>query len=165
MTVWSSVAFIIVLALAGNAILRLWTHGHVNHGGLVLDLLLISAALEGAWLTAASVLFFTNRHERIGLAYALVWIAGLPLAYGLTSSVRTRGRSARGGRRRSGDARRGPSPVAPGGARDARSAGYGSLVRPAGDPGSARSAARPDRLSARLLAPLPAASRFSERPR
>ena len=78
MTVWSSVAFIIVLALAGNAILRLWTHGHVNHGGLVLDLLLISAALEGAWLTAASVLFFTNRHERIGLAYALVWIARSP---------------------------------------------------------------------------------------
>lgn len=85
-TVWTSVALIAVLAPAGDLILRAWTHGHVVHGGLVLDLLLISAALEGAWLTAASVLFFTNRHQGIGLAYALLWIAGLPLAYVLTAA-------------------------------------------------------------------------------
>ena len=86
LTIWSSVAVIAVLAPAGDTILGLWTHGVVDHGGLVLDLLLISAALEGAWLTAASVLFFTNRHAAIGLAYALVWIGGLPLAYGLTAA-------------------------------------------------------------------------------
>jgi O-antigen/teichoic acid export membrane protein len=83
--VWSSAVFIVALTLTGNTILRLWTHGHVHHGGVLLVLLLIGAALEGVWLTAGTILFFTNRHHGLGLAYAILWIGGIPLAYALTS--------------------------------------------------------------------------------
>jgi O-antigen/teichoic acid export membrane protein len=85
-SIWSSAAMIAAFAIFGDALIRLWTHGHVHQGGVLLDLLLIGAGLEGAWLTAGSILFFTNRHQLIGLTYAIVSVAGLPVAYLLATA-------------------------------------------------------------------------------
>lgn len=79
--VWSLVAMSTVLALLGPTFLPIWTHGRVRETGMLLDLLLVAAALEGAWVTAGSIMFFTNRHQRIGLAYAILSLANIPLAY------------------------------------------------------------------------------------
>lgn len=80
-SVWALVALSLALAATGPWIISAWTRGRVHEGGWLLYLLLISGGLEGAWLTAGSILFFTNRHQRIGVSYAVLSIVGLPVTY------------------------------------------------------------------------------------
>ncbi len=85
--VWSSVVFVVPLAVFGSTILGVWTSGRVEQGGLLLDLLLVGACLESAWITAGSILIFTNRHQRIGVSYAVLMLVNVPLAFLLASAL------------------------------------------------------------------------------
>jgi O-antigen/teichoic acid export membrane protein len=79
--VWSAAAMIGVFLLFGDAIINLWTQGNVGAEEPLLGLLLIGAGIEAAWLTSGTILFFTNRHQRVGLVYTIASIASLPLTY------------------------------------------------------------------------------------
>lgn len=78
---WIAAMLMALLAVFADVVLDVWTQGTVSEGGAVFDLLLVAAALNVVWLTSATVLFFTNRHQRVGLAYMAVSAVSLPVAY------------------------------------------------------------------------------------
>jgi O-antigen/teichoic acid export membrane protein len=79
--VWSAVVMVMFIGALGDWLISTITRGTVIVEGWLLSLLLLSAVVEVAWLTSAAILFNTNRHGRVGLAYVIASTANLGLAY------------------------------------------------------------------------------------
>jgi O-antigen/teichoic acid export membrane protein len=79
--VWSALLMVGVLAFVGDWVVGLITRGTVEVEGPVLLILLAGAVFEVAWLTSGSILFSTNRHQRVGLIYTIASGAILGVAY------------------------------------------------------------------------------------
>lgn len=86
---WLALSAILVLTIAGAAILRTWTHGAVTmHTSLFIWLL--GSSLAGVlWYGAFTVLKAANRHFRAALLYCISAIGALALAGGLMSVTAT----------------------------------------------------------------------------
>jgi O-antigen/teichoic acid export membrane protein len=80
---WLAAPILLVLALFGDSLIRIWTSGAVDAQGLLLYLFLAVAAINSVWATSLAVMFAKNRHQRLAVYYLLASAAALPLAYGL----------------------------------------------------------------------------------
>lgn len=79
---WTSLASCIALALAGEKVLDIWTHGKVTMDWLLYTLLLLGAAANAVWYTALMAAYATNRHVRVALVYFVVYgAAAIVFAY------------------------------------------------------------------------------------
>jgi O-antigen/teichoic acid export membrane protein len=77
---WVSAASCIALAVVGERLLDIWTHGMVAMDWPLYALLLLSAAANAVWYTALMAVYATNRHVRVALVYSVVYGGG---AFGL----------------------------------------------------------------------------------
>jgi O-antigen/teichoic acid export membrane protein len=85
---WMSAASCIVLGVAGERVLGIWTHGKVAMDWLLYTLLLLSAAANTIWYTALMAAYATNRHVRVAFVYSAVYGgAAFGLAYVLTKTT------------------------------------------------------------------------------
>jgi hypothetical protein len=75
-----SAASCIALAVVGERLLDIWTHGMVAMDWPLYALLLLSAAANAVWYTALMAVYATNRHVRVALVYSVVYGGG---AFGL----------------------------------------------------------------------------------
>jgi O-antigen/teichoic acid export membrane protein len=80
---WLSLSMVAVLALFGGAVLHVWTSGKVGRSGLLLYLFLVATVVDSLWYTSLTVLYATNRHQRVAGYYMVASLLSLPLAYGL----------------------------------------------------------------------------------
>lgn len=79
---WVSAASCIVLGVAGEQLLGVWTHGKVAMDWPLYTLLLLGVAVNSVWHTALTAAWATNRHARTALVYSLVYGGGaLGFAY------------------------------------------------------------------------------------
>jgi O-antigen/teichoic acid export membrane protein len=79
---WISAASCIVLGVAGERVLSIWTHGKVFMDWPLYTLLLLSASINSIWYTALMAAYATNRHVRVALVYSVVYGgAAFGLAY------------------------------------------------------------------------------------
>jgi O-antigen/teichoic acid export membrane protein len=69
-----------ILAL-GPLALHIWTAGRVAPPYLALAILMVSALTDGPWNAVLPVLTSINRHQRVGLTYAVAAVMALPVAY------------------------------------------------------------------------------------
>jgi O-antigen/teichoic acid export membrane protein len=77
---WVSTASCLVLGVAGEKLLGIWTHGKVTMDWPLYTLFLLSAAANTVWCTALMASYSTNRHVRVALVYSAVYGGG---AFGL----------------------------------------------------------------------------------
>jgi O-antigen/teichoic acid export membrane protein len=70
---WTGLSACLFLALISNWMFPLWTGGKIAINWPLYSMLLLSAALNAIWYTALMAPYATNRHERIGLFYCLVF--------------------------------------------------------------------------------------------
>jgi O-antigen/teichoic acid export membrane protein len=75
-SVWLCLAGSLVLAVAGNWLLPLWTAGKVVMHWPLFLLLLATAAMNAIWNTVLMVPYATNRHQRIAVSYSAVYGGG-----------------------------------------------------------------------------------------
>jgi len=82
-SVWGAGLVVIVLALAGDSILRIWTGGRIEMVWSLYSLLLLTVIANALWFTAMRVAYATNRHGSLALAYLFVYGAlAFSVAYG-----------------------------------------------------------------------------------
>jgi O-antigen/teichoic acid export membrane protein len=70
---WMSAASCILLGMAGEWVLGIWTHGKVAMDWYLYSLLLLGAAVNAVWYTAMMAAYATNRHVRVALVYSAVY--------------------------------------------------------------------------------------------
>ena len=70
---WMSAVSCIVLGVAGERMLGIWTHGKVSMDWPLYTLLLLSAGVNAIWYTAMMAAYATNRHVRVALVYSAVY--------------------------------------------------------------------------------------------
>src|SRR4051794_25804923 len=80
-SVWLSAPIVLFLAVFGDRIVGVWTSGEVHPQTLLLYLFLAVTAVDSLWYTSLSVMFATNRHQRLGLYYFLASVIALPCAF------------------------------------------------------------------------------------
>jgi O-antigen/teichoic acid export membrane protein len=73
---WVSAASCIVLGVAGEQLLDIWTHGKIAMDWPLYTLLLLSVAVNSVWNTALMAAWATNRHVRTALVYSVVYGGG-----------------------------------------------------------------------------------------
>jgi O-antigen/teichoic acid export membrane protein len=78
-----AIPMVLLLAIVGPMLIRVWTGNRVDPSSELLDLLLLAAAVDALWYTSAAVLISTNRHQRIGVICLIAYTLSLPLTYGL----------------------------------------------------------------------------------
>ena len=79
---WMSAASCIALALVGEKVLQIWTHGKITMDWPLYTLLLLAAGANAVWYTALMTAYATNRHVRMALVYSVVYgAAAFVLAY------------------------------------------------------------------------------------
>lgn len=83
LAIWLALPPTIFLAVWGGQILNLWTGGRVGPDGLMLYLLLATVVIDSLWTTSLSVLYATNRHQRVAADYFAASLVSLPAAYAL----------------------------------------------------------------------------------
>jgi O-antigen/teichoic acid export membrane protein len=83
LAIWLALPPTVVLAVWGGQILKLWTAGRVGPDGLMLYLLLATVVIDSLWTTSLSVLYATNRHQRVAAYYFAGSLISLPVAYAL----------------------------------------------------------------------------------
>jgi hypothetical protein len=62
-----------VLAVSGEWLLGLWTHGKVAMDWPLYALLLLSIVVNSVWYTALMAAYATNRHVSVALVYSAVY--------------------------------------------------------------------------------------------
>jgi O-antigen/teichoic acid export membrane protein len=78
--VWFMLPTLIIVAIAGRWIIRVWTHSRVPfHTGLF-DGLLLVALVNAFWYTSAVVLIASNTHKRMALLFVATTSAAFVLA-------------------------------------------------------------------------------------
>ena len=85
---WTGLAACLFLALISNWMFPLWTGGKIAINWPLYTLLLLTAALNATWYTAIIAPYATNRHERIGLVYCLIY-GGVTVVAGYAGVVST----------------------------------------------------------------------------
>lgn len=70
---WGGIVACLLMGVAGEWILQVWTQGKIPMDWLLYVLLLLAAATNTLWNTAMMVAYATNRHERIAVVYSLVY--------------------------------------------------------------------------------------------
>ncbi len=70
---WGGVVACLLLGVAGETVLEVWTQGKVPMDWALYVLLLLTAATNALWYTALMVAYATNRHQRIAVVYSLVY--------------------------------------------------------------------------------------------
>jgi O-antigen/teichoic acid export membrane protein len=81
--VWISAPILLILAVFGHLVVRVWTGGAINTHGLLLDIFLVIAGLESLWVTSFGVMYARNRHQRLGAVYFVLSAVTLPIAWAL----------------------------------------------------------------------------------
>jgi O-antigen/teichoic acid export membrane protein len=79
--VWLAAPILALLAVFGGSIVHRWTSGAVSANDTLLFMFLAVAGLEALWTTSFAVMYSTNRHQRLAVAYLLSAAASLPVAY------------------------------------------------------------------------------------
>jgi O-antigen/teichoic acid export membrane protein len=79
--IWSVTPVLVLLALFGGTIVRVWTQGEITGHDELLNLILAGSAINILWLTLASIIVWTNRHQRLALILTPASLLSLPLAY------------------------------------------------------------------------------------
>jgi len=70
---WVSTASCLVLGVAGETLLGIWTHGKVTMDWPLYILLLLGTAVNAVWYTALTATYATNHHMRVALVYFAVY--------------------------------------------------------------------------------------------
>ena len=79
---WSALAACLILLLAGEKLLGVWTRGQISMNWLLYVWLLLATIINALWSTMLMAAYATNRHGWIALVYAFIYGAGaLSLAY------------------------------------------------------------------------------------
>jgi O-antigen/teichoic acid export membrane protein len=86
LSIFVSVAFVVLLAAAGPQIIRWWTHGSVDPPSLLLNMLLLGVSCNTIWSVLSIALAATNRHRRMALVYLMGTVAALLVAVPLTAT-------------------------------------------------------------------------------
>jgi O-antigen/teichoic acid export membrane protein len=85
--VWLSAPILVALALFGGPIVDLWTQGTVHVEEPLLYLLLLVAGISSLWYTSFTILFATNRHQRVAFFYLIACLIALLVAYVLLEAI------------------------------------------------------------------------------
>jgi O-antigen/teichoic acid export membrane protein len=67
--VWLMLPSLIVLAISGHWIIRVWTHSHVPFEAGLFHVLLVVVLVNSLWYTSAVVLIGSNTHQRMALLF------------------------------------------------------------------------------------------------
>jgi O-antigen/teichoic acid export membrane protein len=86
MSVGASFALVLVLAVAGPAVISWWTRGAVNTPDGLLYLLLLVVVCNTFWYTRFMVLLATNQHAQVAVFYLLGTATSLIVAVPLTAA-------------------------------------------------------------------------------
>lgn len=86
-SVWITGTAAIGLAVFGNRILMLWTHGKVAMDTPVFLTLLLVAVVNSLWSSSVVALLATNQHERAAVVYLIATAISLPAACLLMHAV------------------------------------------------------------------------------
>jgi O-antigen/teichoic acid export membrane protein len=78
---WIAGAFVLGMAVFAGPVLNVWTAGEIPLDRELLYLLLAVVFVNSLWYVSLSVLFATNRHERVAVDYVIGSMLSLPLAY------------------------------------------------------------------------------------
>jgi O-antigen/teichoic acid export membrane protein len=79
-------AIAIVLAIFGNRILSIWTHGQVAMNTPVFMLLLLGVIVNSFWSSSMVALLATNQHGRVAVIYFIATAVSLLAACALMRS-------------------------------------------------------------------------------
>jgi O-antigen/teichoic acid export membrane protein len=79
--IWLAALIVLILVIAGGTIVHVWTGGKVIANGPLLYEFLAVAAIDSLWFTSLSILFATNRHQRMAVYFTLASVINLPVAY------------------------------------------------------------------------------------
>jgi O-antigen/teichoic acid export membrane protein len=80
MTLWTSLAAAVGLALAGPWVIHLWTSGRVLVSHDIMLLFGLSIACQCAWSACGTILFSVNMHHAFNYAYLALTVVGLAVA-------------------------------------------------------------------------------------
>jgi O-antigen/teichoic acid export membrane protein len=78
---WLALVLVAGLGVAGRPVLHLWTSGTIKPDAALLALFLAATVVDALWYTSLAVLYATNRHQRAAVAFTLVSLISLPVAY------------------------------------------------------------------------------------
>jgi len=70
---WFSVIFCLLLAVSGELLLGVWTHGKVTMHWPLYLLLLLAVAVNAVWYVALMAAYATNRHVKVAMVYSMVY--------------------------------------------------------------------------------------------
>ena len=79
-TLWTSVAAVLGLSLAGPWVIEKWTWGKVIVDHQIMLLFVLSVVCQSCWNACGSILFSTNMHHAFNYAYLFLTLAGLGAA-------------------------------------------------------------------------------------
>jgi O-antigen/teichoic acid export membrane protein len=88
---WLSGALVAIFLVLGRKMLHVWTHGTVEMDPAVFGLLLAVVLPAGLWMSSLNVVYATNRHQRVAVAYILTNLALVLCAYELAKPFQLRG--------------------------------------------------------------------------
>jgi O-antigen/teichoic acid export membrane protein len=80
--IWLAAVIVAILVISGGTIVHVWTGGKVVANGPLLYEFLAVAAIDALWFTSLSILFATNRHQRMAVYFTIASVINLPVAYG-----------------------------------------------------------------------------------
>jgi O-antigen/teichoic acid export membrane protein len=80
LSVVMAVAVLFLLALAGPAVFKLWTHGHLPFDRMAFNILLLSVLANSVWNASSSVALSANKHERVSILYLASTTASIGIA-------------------------------------------------------------------------------------
>jgi O-antigen/teichoic acid export membrane protein len=80
--IWLAALIVAILVISGGTIVHVWTGGKVVANGPLLYEFLAVAAIDALWFTSLSILFATNRHQRMAVYFTIASVINLPVAYG-----------------------------------------------------------------------------------
>ena len=78
--IWLAAVIVAILAVSGGTIVHVWTGGKVVANGPLLYEFLAVAALDSLWFTSLSILFATNRHQRMAVYFTIASLLNIPVA-------------------------------------------------------------------------------------
>jgi O-antigen/teichoic acid export membrane protein len=79
-TLWTSVAAVVGLSLAGPWVIEKWTWGKVLVGHRIMLLFVLSVICQSCWNACGSILFSSNMHHAFNYAYLFLTLVGLGAA-------------------------------------------------------------------------------------
>jgi O-antigen/teichoic acid export membrane protein len=82
-----SLSLVVLLALLGPSIIRLWTHGIVDPPRELLYVLLLVVVANSVSSTLSTVLFATNRHKQLAMVYLLGVVVAVLAAFPLSIAL------------------------------------------------------------------------------